>query len=352
MKEHPKYSSNDPKPYVLYPREMVAVSSITCIVVKNKRQHYPLISIPVMYNMIGEPTSLKIQSFNSTADSIRVSVTTVIPSFVWCEAFSDLSYVPTVREVMYGKQFYSVSGVVAEVGSLLPEREYRVFCYAESVAHVTMKERLVDCSFKTTTQKAEYAYDSWNEENGMLQFSIKTNIDSPFACSLMRKKQVFPVSRMGNVFSISHSGPCLVKCFVSFGDTVFSMNEQCKGETELNEVAASDKNPIPCNQPVPTCRPAPTCKPAPPCDPVPCSQRSPTNQPVPTNVPIPTDIPTPTEPSNPSNITIYSILSSHEAIPSSVYSTVFVLGSVILLVVVLLRRRRFRYTRLSNTADV
>ena len=142
MKERPNYHSNDKKPYILYPREMVTVDSLTCIIFNDKKDHFPLVTVPVMYNMVGEPTSLHIRSFNSSADVIRVSVTTVIPSFVWCEAFSDLFYAPTAREVMNGKQYYSVSNVVAEVDSLIPGREYRVFCYAESVAHVTMNEQL------------------------------------------------------------------------------------------------------------------------------------------------------------------------------------------------------------------
>ena len=342
MKEQPFFKSSDSKPYTLYPREMVAVDSLTCIVFNTNHQHYPLVTIPVMYNMIGEPTSLQIQSFSSVADTIHVSVTTVIPSFVWCEAFSDLVYIPTVREVMYGKQFYSISGVVAEVNSLLPDTEYRVFCYAESVAHVTMKEQLEECSFKTTTKKAEYAFDSWNEKNGT--FSIKTNIQSPFTCSLKQDKQVYSVNRIDGVYSITRGGPGLVKCFVSFGDTVFSLSHKFEGEIKSNQVAAADTKPVPTCKPAPPCNAVPTCKPAPPCNAVPtCKPAPPCN---------PCNQPTPTEILNPSNKTVSSVLLSHDAIPSFVYSTAFVLGLIIFLLVIVLRKKRIRYTRLSNTTDV
>ena len=227
------YTSSDTKRYALYPREMVAVRSLTCIVTKGRKEYYAPTTIPVMFNMVGEPTSLQIQSFNSTADSIRVSVATVIPSFVWCEAFSDPFYTPTVREVMHGKKYYSIYGIVAEVNGLVPRTEYRVFCYAESVAHVTMKERLADCSFTTKTKKAEYRFDSWNEKNEVLQFSIKTNIQFPFLCSIMRDKAIDPVNRIDNAYSISHEGPCLVKCYVSLGDNQVSMSRECAGVREV-----------------------------------------------------------------------------------------------------------------------
>ena len=353
MKEQPFFKSSDSKPYTLYPREMVAVDSLTCIVFNTNHQHYPLVTIPVMYNMIGEPTSLQIQSFSSVADTIHVSVTTVIPSFVWCEAFSDLVYIPTVREVMYGKQFYSISGVVAEVNLLLPDKEYRVFCYAESVAHVTMKEQLAECSFKTTTKKAEYAFDSWNEENGT--FSIKTNIQSPFTCSLKQDKQVYSVNRIDGVYSITRGGPGLVKCFVSFGDTVFSLSHKFEGEIKSNQVAAADTKPVPTCKPAPPCNAVPTCKPAPPCNVPTCKPAPPCNA-VPTCKPAPPcnpcNQPTPTEILNPSNKTVSSVLLSHDAIPSFVYSTAFVLGLIIFLLVIVLRKKRIRYTRLSNTTDV
>ena len=342
MKERPNYHSNDKKPYILYPREMVTVDSLTCIIFNDKKDHFPLVTVPVMYNMVGEPTSLHIRSFNSSADVIRVSVTTVIPSFVWCEAFSDLFYAPTAREVMNGKQYYSVSNVVAEVDSLIPGREYRVFCYAESVAHVTMKEQLASCSFTTKTKNAEYAFDSWNEENGLLQFSIKTNIQSPFTCSIMSGIIVYPVNRIGRVYSVAPRGACSVKCFVSFGDTVYSMNRNCTSVfasgSQSVPACASCPTCKPCStcQPCPTCKPCSTCQPCPTCKPVPPCNPAPSNQSIPSNSTIPTK-------------TISSILPFHEAASSFVYSLVFILVSAVSIVIIIMRKRRFHYARLSNS---
>lgn len=232
MSEQECYVSNERKPHRLYPREMVAVTSLTCLVSREKKYYAP-VTVPVMFNMIGEPTSLQIQSFNSTADSIRVSVATVIPSFVWCEAFSDVFYSPSAYEVMQGKKYYSISSITAEVDSLVPGTEYRVFCYAESVVHVSMKEPLVNCTFTTNTKKAEYAFGLWKEEYGLLQFSMKTNIQSPFICSILRNQRIDPVNQIEGMYSIPHRGSCLVKCYASFGDSRVSLSHECTGKSEV-----------------------------------------------------------------------------------------------------------------------
>jgi len=232
-REQESYVSSEKKPHRLYPREMVAVSSLSCLISKENRDYYLPVTIPVVFNMVGEPTSLRIQSFNTTADTIRVSVITVIPSFVWCEAFSDLFYYPTTHEVMRGKKYYSISSVTAEVNSLVPGTVYRVFCYAESVAHVTMKEPLANCTVTAKTKRVEYSFDTWKEEYGMLQFSIHSNIQSPFLCLILRNQHIYSVNPINGLYSIPHRGSCLVKCHVSVGDSRVSMSHKCLGQNNI-----------------------------------------------------------------------------------------------------------------------
>lgn len=213
--------------FSLIPREMVLVTSLTCLIV-NQTLHYHVIpEVPVIFTMIGETTSLETQLREIDSDQLVILTNVTIPSYVWCRAFLNPLQTPTVSEVMESKRFFVSKSQSIRLENLIPSSEYTVYCYGESVAHVTMRESLNDVKQVTVTRDAVLTFDSWKEDSNV-HFTLNTNLHRPCVCSIVKNHQIEVVEPVHGIYRsrIGEDG-CQVTCHVDMDGIEYSIHREC-----------------------------------------------------------------------------------------------------------------------------
>ena len=214
--------------FTLIPREMALVSSLTCLVVNQTLYYHVIPEVSVIFNMIGETTSLQTQLGEIESDQLVIHINVTIPSYVWCRAFSDPIQTPTVTQVMESKQFFVLKRQSILLENLIPSTRYTVYCYGESVAHVTMRESLNDVKQVTVTDNGFLTFDSWKEDS-KVQFTIKTNLHKPCVCSIHKNQHIEELESMNGMYEseLGEDG-CKVSCHVNMNGREYSIDRECQ----------------------------------------------------------------------------------------------------------------------------
>ena len=213
--------------FTLIPNEMTLVTSLTCLIV-NQTLHYHVIpEIPVIFTMIGETTSLQTQLGEIESDQLVILTNVTIPSYVWCRTFLNPLQTPMVSEVMESKRFFVSKSQSIRLENLIPSTEYTVYCYGESVAHVTMRESLNDVKQVAVTRDAILTFDSWKEDS-KVHFTLNTNLHRPSICSIIKNHQIEVVEPINGIY-VSRLGEdgCQVTCHIDMDGREYSIHREC-----------------------------------------------------------------------------------------------------------------------------
>ena len=213
--------------FTLIPKEMALVKSLSCLIVDQSLHYHFIREIPVVFTMIGESTSLQIQLGEIESDQLTIITNVTIPSYVWCRAFSNLIQAPKAIEVMESKRFFVSKRQSIRLENLIPSTRYTVYCYGESVAHVTMRESLNRVKQVAITRDAILTFDSWNEDS-KVHFTLNTNLHQPCVCSIIKNHQMELLEPINGIY-VSRLGEdgCKVTCHVDMDGREYSIHREC-----------------------------------------------------------------------------------------------------------------------------
>ena len=188
------YSAENHQLIVLDSVELASISRVFCITMNPSFEVYKPIMIESRLDVMEESPSIGITSDQVKSTSLRFSVDSTIPCYIWCGAFRENTPLPSIVELMRKpKQFMRLS-IELEENHLIPSVNYRLYCYAESVRGSPMIQKVQDTYVSFTTEECtscsvfldvgQMSISNWIQSASFLTFTIRSNHDQYPTCLL------------------------------------------------------------------------------------------------------------------------------------------------------------------------
>lgn len=150
------YSAKRANPIVLHAQEMAAVKSVSCLVQNVHGEFYKPIVISMPLDVAEESPEIDTLVSDVNVNSLSYIVSVSIPAYLWCSVYRSDEYPPSVQELMRKKVLFVRDKASFSQSNLIPNTEYSIYCYAESIRGSPMKELLSDVRVSTTTKECLY----------------------------------------------------------------------------------------------------------------------------------------------------------------------------------------------------
>ena len=188
------YSAENHQLIILDSVELASISRVFCITMNPSFEVYKPIMIESRLDVMEESPSIGITSDQVKSTSLRFSVDSTIPCYIWCGAFRENTPLPSIVELMRKpKQFMRLS-IELEENHLIPSVNYRLYCYAESVRGSPMIQKVQDTYVSFTTEECtscsvfldvgQMSISNWIQSASFLTFTIRSNHDQYPTCLL------------------------------------------------------------------------------------------------------------------------------------------------------------------------
>ena len=188
------YSTEKHQMIVIDSVELASISRVFCITMNPSFEVYKPIVIESPLDVMEESPSIGITSDQVKSTSLRFSVDSTIPCYIWCGAFRENTPLPSIVELMRKpKQFMRLS-IELEENHLIPSVNYRLYCYAESVRGSPMIQKVQDTYVSFTTEECtscsvfldvgQMSISNWIQSASFLTFTIRSNHDQYPTCLL------------------------------------------------------------------------------------------------------------------------------------------------------------------------
>ena len=188
------YSTEKHQMIVIDSVELASISRVFCITMNPSFEVYKPIMIESRLDVMEESPSIGITSDQVKSTSLRFSVDSTIPCYIWCGAFRENTPLPSIVELMRKpKQFMRLS-IELEENHLIPSVNYRLYCYAESVRGSPMIQKVQDTYVSFTTEECtscsvfldvgQMSISNWIQSVSFLTFTIRSNHDQYPTCLL------------------------------------------------------------------------------------------------------------------------------------------------------------------------
>ena len=146
------YTAEKADPIVLHAEEMAAVKSVSCLVQNVDGQFYQPIVISTPLDVVEESPEVGILVSGVSVNSIDYVVNISIPAYLWCSVYRSDEDTPSIRELKRKKARFARDKVSFTQGNLIPDTEYAIYCYTESIRGSPMKELLSEVRVLATTK--------------------------------------------------------------------------------------------------------------------------------------------------------------------------------------------------------
>ena len=147
------YSAENNQLIILDSVELASISRVFCITMNPSFEVYKPIMIESRLDVMEESPSIGITSDQVKSTSLRFSVDSTIPCYIWCGAFRENTPPPSIVELMRKPRQFMRLSIELEENHLIPSVNYRLYCYAESVRGSPMIQKVQDTYVSFTTEE-------------------------------------------------------------------------------------------------------------------------------------------------------------------------------------------------------